>query len=477
MTTIQKKYQNKLNKLPPQDIEIEKAILGTCIQDKNAILKIIELIKPEDFYKVGHQQIYSIIFQMFCESEQIDLLTVTQKLRKNGFLDNIGVVYVSQLTSHAFFSNVIEHAKILKEYSIRRKLFELAESIQNQCFDLSLDIFDTVSSANESIFNLTTIKASKIKSTWELSEKYSIDKKDESVFFNTGFQKLDKESKILKSGRLIVMAGRPGMGKTSFFIDMARNASEKFRTKILIFSLEMTEQELYTKLLTQYSEVETERIDKHRSKTDPYELPESDYNRVLEAERRLQNIEIYVEDTAGLSINEITSKIKHYKQKYGIEIVGIDYLQLIGVGDGVAKSRNLQNDNKRVGYVSQALKNCAKTENVPIVILSQLSRKCEERSDKHPIMSDLRDSGEIEQNADVILFFYRPAYYGQTKYKDIGQDDFSSLICKKFGVAEMDCTNTIEIHIAKFRGGKANKVITMNFRGEFTKFEELEVAP
>jgi replicative DNA helicase len=444
---------NQLGKLPPQAIDLERAVLGALMLERDCLSLVVDILHPDSFYKEGHQEIYKAIKELFISSEPIDMLTVTNRLRKNGSLEKAGGAYgVTELTRGVNSSANIEfHARIISEMAIKRGIIRISSDVATKAYTDTVDAFALLEDNSVQLSSLaqrgtsSTVKGAKelLKETIE----GIIDKsKREVVGIPSGIKELDKLTGGWQDTELVILAARPGMGKTALALTCIRNAAIDYNTPTVFFSLEMSETQLFERLISAESEVDSTRIKKGN-------VAEYEVNSIVNKTNKLGNAPIYIDDTPSLSILELRAKARRYKDKYGIKLIFIDYLQLMS-GDRSNKNGNREQE---VSQISRSLKALAKELNLPVIALSQLSRAVESRGgDKRPQLSDLRESGSIEQDADMVMFLYRPEYYGITE-----DENGLSMI----GVAEAI--------IAKHRGGSLENV-AMKFIGKFMKFTDLE---
>lgn len=443
---------NEFGKLPPQAIELEEAVLGALMLEKSAYPAVGDILKPESFYKEAHQKIYTAVVDLFSKEEPIDLLTVTQQLKKMNALDDVGgPVYISQLTTKVASAAHIEyHARIIAQKFLQRELIRVSTEIQGNAYDDSIDVDELLESAENSIFEISQVGVKNettqinpiIEEAIHNIEEASKQKEGLSGV-PSGFRKLDKITSGWQNSDLIILAARPAMGKTAFVLSMARNIALDYKRPIAVFSLEMSNVQLVNRLISSECEIGGEKIKNGR-------LSNEEWDHLNHKIKNLQDSPIYVDDTPGLSIFELRAKCRRLKQKHNISAIFIDYLQLMNAKDMRPGSRE-----QEVSLISRSLKGLAKELNVPIVALSQLNRGVEGRTGyegKRPQLSDLRESGAIEQDADMVLFIHRPEYYGITEDPD-GND--------LIGMAE--------IIIAKHRNG-ATGMVQIRFKKELAKF-------
>ena len=407
-----------INRIPPHSVESEQSILGSIILDKDAIITVAETINPSDFYKEAHKIIYESMLSLNSNNEPIDLITLIEELRKEGHLDNIGgISYLTSLSTIVpTTSNVKYYANIVKEKSVMRQLIKASNEIINLGYDASTDVQEILNKAEKSIFDISQEKSGDdiqpinavLQDTFDMIEKLCTEKK-EVTGITTGFKDLNKKINGLQRTDLILLAARPAMGKTAFSLNLVQNASLKGDASVAVFSLEMSKEQLVQRMLSAQSNVELSKI-----KTGT--LGESDWPRIIDGMAVLSEAKIFIDDTPGIKISEIRSKCRRLKMEKGLDLILIDYLQLM---EGEGKNENRQQE---IAKISRSLKILAKELDCPVVALSQLSRSPELRKDHRPILSDLRESGSIEQDADIVMFLYRDEYYhDDSEKKNIGE--------------------------------------------------------
>ncbi len=406
------------NRIPPHSVESEQSILGSIILDKDAIITVAEIINPGDFYKEAHKIIYESMLSLNSSNEPIDLITLIEELRKEGHLDNVGgISYLTSLSTIVpTTSNVRYYANIVKEKSVMRQLIKASNEIINLGYDASTDVQEILDKAEKNIFDISQEKSGDdiqpinlvLQDTFDMIERLCTEK-SEVTGITTGFADLNKKINGLQRTDLILVAARPAMGKTAFSLNLVQNAALKGDASVAVFSLEMSKEQLVQRMLSAQSNVELSKI-----KTGT--LSESDWPRIIDAMAVLSEANIYIDDTPGIKISEIRSKCRRLKIEKGLDFILIDYLQLM---EGEGKNENRQQE---IAKISRSLKILAKELNCPVVALSQLSRSPELRKDHRPILSDLRESGSIEQDADIVMFLYRDEYYhDDSEKKNIGE--------------------------------------------------------
>ncbi|MDU2196888.1 MAG: replicative DNA helicase [Peptostreptococcaceae bacterium] len=407
-----------VTRIPPHSVESEQSILGSILLDKDAIITVSETIRPSDFYKEAHKIIYECMLKLSNKNEPIDLITLTEELKKQGHLDDVGgISYITSLSTIVpTTSNVKYYADIVKEKSVLRQLIKASNDIINLGYENSVKVEEVLERAEKRIFDISQEKASDdfksinevLVDTYDMIEKLYTNKSDVTGI-TTGFKDLNKKINGLQRTDLILIAARPAMGKTAFSLNLVQNAALKGDASVAVFSLEMSKDQLVQRMLAAQSHVELKKI-----KTGT--LDENDWPRIIDAMAVLSNASIHIDDTPGIKISELRSKCRKLKIEKGLDLILIDYLQLME-GEGNNESRQ-----QEIAKISRSLKIIAKELNCPVVALSQLSRAPEQRADHRPMLSDLRESGSIEQDADIVMFLYRDEYYHpDSESKNIGE--------------------------------------------------------
>jgi replicative DNA helicase len=436
-------------KLPPQAVDLEEAVLGALLLDKEALTDVIDILKKESFYKDDHQLIYESILSLFERSEPIDILTVTQELKKQGNLDIVGgAFYIAQLTNRVASSAHVEaHARIIAQKHIQRELIKISSDTIKEAYDETVDVFDLLDSAESRLFE---VAEGNIRKSYEDMHKLlhkavkqleEISKKEGTSGVPSGFRDLDRLTGGFQPSDMVVIAARPGMGKTAFVLSLARNAAVDFKKGVAIFSLEMSSLQLVNRLIASETQISAEKLKK--GNLEPYE-----WEQLNSRIGKLTNAPIYINDTPGLSVFELRAQCRRLKAEKDISLVIIDYLQLMS---GSSESKG--NREQEISTISRAIKGIAKELSVPVLALSQLSRAVETRGgDKRPQLSDLRESGAIEQDADMVMFIYRPEYYGILQDEDGNstQSLGELIIAKHRNGATDDVKVKFENHLAKF---------------------------
>jgi replicative DNA helicase len=441
-------------KLPPQAVDLEEAVLGALMLEKDAVNAAIDILQPKSFYKETHQKIYSAIQHLFGKSEPVDILTVTHELKKRGELDLVGgPYYITQLTNRiASAANIEYHARIISEKYIQRELIRISTEIIHDAYDETTDVFSLLDKAEAELFKVAEGNINKSYESMSDLIRESIKKIEDAknqesgvIGVASGFTALDRITSGWQPSDLVIIAARPAMGKTSYVLSLARNAAVDFNMPVAFFSLEMSAVQLVTRLVSSESEISSEKLRSGDLRSDEIQQIQTKIGRLSEAP-------IFIDDSAGLSVFELRAKARRLKAQHGIQLLIIDYLQLMsGNGD------NGGNREQEISMISRSLKSIAKELNIPVLALSQLSRAVETRGgDKRPQLSDLRESGSIEQDADMVQFITRPEYYGITEDEDGNSTQ---------GMAT--------IIIAKHRNGSVGDV-NLKFVGHLAKFEDFE---
>ena len=442
-------------KLPPQAIELEEAVLGALMIDKNALNDVIDILDPECFYKDAHREIYSAIKNLFAESQPIDMLTVSTALKKNGQLELCGGDFaIANLTQKVSSSAHIEfHSRIIVQKHIQRSLIRVSSEIINDAYDESSDVLDLLDKAEAKLFEIANGNIKKNYDSAQSLVKTAIERiehisKQEGLSgVATGFTKLDAITSGWQPSDLIILAARPGMGKTAFVLSMARNIAVDSKKGVAVFSLEMSSVQLITRLISSETGLSSEKL--RKGKLEDYEWQQ------LHAKiKNLEKAPLFIDDTPALSVFDLRAKCRRLVAQHNVEVIIIDYLQLMTAG-GDSKG----NREQEISTISRSLKSIAKELSVPVIALSQLSRAVETRGgSKRPLLSDLRESGAIEQDADIVSFIFRPEYYGLTEWDD---DDATP------------CEGQAEFIIAKHRNGGLDN-IRMKFIGHLAQFSNIE---
>lgn len=438
---------DSIKKVPPQNLEAEKSVLGGMLLDNESAFNVSEGLKSKDFYNKQNQLIFQSILDLIERDEPADLITLTNEMKTNGLLDQIGgVSYLAQLVDAVpTAANIDYYAKIVREKSILREVIHAATQIATTGYSESTDINDFLDEAEKTIFRVSEAQHGSsiapikevVKESFAQIEK-NYERKELITGIPTGFKDLDKITSGLQASDLIIIAGRPAMGKTSFCLNIAEHIALEQDETVALFSLEMAREQLATRLICSDARVDSSRV---RSGF----IDEDEWMRLTDSADRLSNASIYIDDTPQLNIFEMRAKCRRLKMTQGLGLIVVDYLQLMtGKGD----SRE-----QEISGISRALKGMAKELNVPVIALSQLNRGVEARQDKRPILADLRESGAIEQDADIVGFIYRDEVY----HKDTAD----------IGIAEFN--------IVKHRNGPIG-MVKLSFQGKYTKFDNLALS-
>jgi replicative DNA helicase len=431
-------------RLPPQSLEAEISVLGGVLIENDALNLVLEILQEGDFYRESHRKIFSAILHLYEHSEPVDLITLGEVLKTRGDLEDVGgIEYLNSLVNSVpTAANISYYAKIIKEKGILRKLIHRATEIINQSFSNSGDVDEFIDQAERTIFEISEDRVRPsfypikdlIKSSFKTIESL-YEKRQLITGVPTGFQRIDELTSGLQPSDLIIVAGRPSMGKTALALNIAQNASLHAGISSAIFSLEMSKEQLALRLLCSEA-----KVDAHRLRGGF--LSESDWPRLTRAAGALSEAPIFVDDTPGISALEMRAKSRRLKIEHNLGLVVVDYLQLMR-GRSRTESRE-----QEISDISRSLKALAKELNIPVIALSQLNRRVEERGDKRPQLSDLRESGAIEQDADVILFLYRDEVYNKSE----------------------ESRGKAEVIIGKQRNGPTDKV-DLTFLDKYTRFE------
>ena len=438
----------ELGKIPPHDIDAEQAVLGSMLTDKDAVISAVEVLKADDFYREDNKIIYEAILNLYSRSEPIDIITVKSELESMGKIDQVGgLEYLAELPEKVpTTANAMKYVKIVEEKSTLRQLIKTANEIIELGYSPTEDVEDIMEGAEKKIFDVMQQKNQKgyepikdvlVESFTKLEELYN--RKQHITGVPSGFMELDYKTAGFHGSDLILIAARPAMGKTAFALNIATNAAVRANVPVAVFSLEMSKEQLVNRVLCSEAMVDSNKVRTGK-------LEEDDWTKLAETIGPLSEAEIYIDDTPGISITEIRAKCRKLKLEKNIGMIVIDYLQLI-------QGTNKRNGSREqeISEISRSLKMLAKELNVPVIALSQLSRAAEQRPDHRPMLSDLRESGAIEQDADIVMFLYRDDYYNEDS--------------EKKGIAE--------VIIAKHRGGSTGTVELL-WLGSYTKFVNIE---
>jgi len=442
-------------KIQPQAIPLEEAVLGAIMLDKNALPTVLDILQPDSFYLEKHTHIYQAMLRLFEKTHPIDILTVHEELKTEGHIEAVGGPnYLVDLTNRvASAANIEYHARIISQKHIQRELIRASTTIIQDSFDDTKDVFELLDDAERNLFEITqqnlnrgfqAIGSLAIKAQKQLEELAS--KSEGLTGIPSGFTELDRLTSGWQSSDLIILAARPGMGKTAFTLSLAKNAAMDYNKPVAIFSLEMSSIQLVQRLISMEAEISSRKL--RNGQLEPHE-----WQQLHSAVEKLSTVPIFIDDTPAINSFELRAKCRRLKMQHDIQLVVIDYLQLMS---GSIDSKKSGTREQEISSISRALKGMAKELSVPVIALSQLSRAVETRGgEKRPMLSDLRESGAIEQDADIVSFIYRPEYY------DITESEGVSLK----GIAE--------IIVAKHRNG-ALETVKLKFIDQFAKFTNLD---
>ena len=442
--------------IQPQATEIERIVLGSLMIDKDAFSMVSEILKPETFYEPRNQKVYQAIQTLSMEDHPVDIMTVTEELKKEGTINDVGGPgYILELSSRVASSAHIEyHAKILAQKFLARQLISFSSVIETKAFDETVDVDELMQEAEGSLFEISQKNMRQdythinpvVKDAVSILQKAAANKGG-LTGLSTGYNKLDDYTSGWQPSDLVIIAGRPAMGKTSFALSLAKNIAVDLQEPIAFFSLEMSNVQLVNRLISNVCEISGKKILNGQ-------LDDEEWSRLDKSISALQNAPIYIDDTPGMSIFELRTKARRLVREKGVKIIMIDYLQLMNASGARFGSRQ-----EEVSTISRSLKGLAKELNIPVLALSQLNRTVENRDGlegKRPQLSDLRESGAIEQDADMVLFVHRPEYYR------LFQDEKGN-----------DLRGKAQIIIAKHRKGSTGDVL-LNFKGEYTRFDNID---
>ncbi len=439
----------EIGKIPPNDIEAEQAILGSMLTDKDAVISALEVLKANDFYREDNKAIYEAITSLYNRAEPIDIITVKSELVSTGKFETVGgLEYLAILPDKVPTSaNVEQYIKIVEEKALLRNLIKTANEIINLGYSQTEEVDDIMDMAEKKIFDIlkqknqtgfTPIKDVLVETFAQIERLYN--KSDVITGIPTGFMELDYKTAGLHNSDLVLVAARPAMGKSAFVINIAANAAIRSNVPVVIFNLEMSKEQVANRILCSEAMVDSNKVRTGK-------IEEDDWTKLASALGPISEAPIYIDDTPGISIMEIRAKCRKLKLEKNIGLVIIDYLQLVSASGKKNSSRE-----QEISEISRSLKILAKELNVPVIALSQLSRAPEQRKDDHrPILSDLRESGAIEQDADIVMFLYRDDYYNENSEEK----------------------NIAEVILAKHRGGSTGTV-KLAWLGDYTKFANLE---
>lgn len=443
-----KKYANQ----PPSAVDVERMVLGAMLLEEEAIPKTLEVLKPENFYDKKHAEIFESIISLYEASEPVDAVTLYEELKKEGKIEQIGAAYISKLAEDiSSAANVEYHARVVLEKWILRQLIHTSFEIATSAYQGNEDVFDLLDAAEAKMFSISEESTKETFKSMDKAVKEALElitaihnKNISSFSVPTGFYELDDMLGGFQKSDLIIIAARPSMGKTAFALSLARNSAIDHKVPIAIFSLEMSTIQLATRLISAEA-----RINAHSIRTGKFRAEEGP--KISRTVHKLSKAPIYIDDTPALNVLELRAKARRLKTEKGIGLIIIDYLQLMG------SSVRIESREREISIISRSLKALAKELNIPVVALSQLNRAVEQTSDKRPMLSHLRESGAIEQDADVVLFLYRPEVYGIEGYPNGDSTE---------GVGE--------VIIGKQRNGPIGEV-KLKFIKEYARFENLEL--
>jgi len=444
-------------KIPPQAVELEEVVLGAMLIDKKGVDEVIDILKPEAFYKQRHQDIFSAIKSLFEDGQPIDLLTVSSYLKKEKKLESIGGDFqLIQLTQKVSSSAHIEyHSRIVLQKYIQRSLIQISSEIIEEAYDESTDVFDLLDNAESKLYEVTQgniNKSSESAQNLVIQAKKRIEEISNQKGLSgipSGFDELDELTSGWQPSDLIIIAARPGMGKTALTLSMARNITVEQNIPVAFFSLEMSSVQLITRLISSETELSSEKLRTGR-------LEQYEWEQLNVKVKALEKAPLFIDDTPSLSIFDLRAKARRLSSQHGIKLIVVDYLQLMTSGS----NNKTGNREQEISTISRNLKALAKELNVPVIALSQLSRAVETRGGtKRPLLSDLRESGAIEQDADIVSFIYRPEYYGIDEW-----DDETNSPTKDQG----------EFIVSKHRNGGLDN-IRLKFIGKYGRFENINM--
>jgi len=441
-----------LDRIPPQNIEAEQAVLGAMLIEREAISKVAEFLRPEDCYREAHRLIFNAMLELFNKNDAVDMVTVIEFLRKGDKLEAAGgISYITSLANSVpTAANVLYHAKIVEEKALLRQLINAATNIATLGYEGSQEVTGILDTAEKTILavssrrlggEFTPIKSIIFDAFTKIEQLYA--SKGSITGLSTGFKDLDRLTSGLQPSDLILIAARPSMGKTAFVLNIAQHIGIKEKKAVAFFSLEMSKEQLVQRMLCAESTIDSQRLRIG-------ELEPNDWTKLVSGADRLSAAPIFIDDTSGITVMEMRSKCRRLKIEYDLKLIIIDYLQLM---QGSSK-KGSENRQQEISEISRSLKGLAREIGVPVIALSQLSRSVESRQVKKPMLSDLRESGSLEQDADIVAFLYRDDYYNP----------------------DSEQKNITEVIIAKHRNGPVD-TIQLFFHKQFTKFSDLSKLP
>ena len=439
---------SRIERLPPQNVEAEEAILGALLIDPDAIIRVATILRPEDFYREKHGWIYDVILALHERREPIDFLTVVDELDRREQLDQVGgAAFITTLINAVPTSIHAEHyARIVERAATRRRLLEAAGQIAALAYQEADDVEEVVDRAEQTLFGVSERRISRelvpikqVLSDYYDRIEYLTRHQGEVIGIPTGFADIDKLLGGLQRSDMVILAARPSVGKTSLALSIAHNAAKKYGQRVAFFSLEMSNEQVVQRLISAETGIDSQRL--RRGK-----IAENEWARFIKATSDLAETYFYIDDTPGISALELRTKARRLQAEVGIDLLAVDYLQLMR-GDYRSENRV-----QEISSISRSLKGLARELNVPILAISQLSRGVESRTDKRPILSDLRESGALEQDADVVIFIYRDELYNENTERK----------------------NIADIIVAKHRNGPTG-VVSLYFKKELAQFREAEL--
>ncbi len=437
-------------RIPPHNLDAEQSVLGAMLESKEAIANVIEIVKADDFYKPAHTEIYETILELYGRGERPDAITVAEELNRRNTLDSIGgKPYIhGLLEAYPTASSAAGYARIVEEHALLRRLIEAGNEVANLGFSMPEDVVDAVDRAEEIVYqvgdrrlrdDVMPIRPLLTENMEAIEQLY--ERGEHLTGLSSGFTELDEKTLGFQPSNLIIIAARPSMGKSALMGDFALHAAVRQKAPVVIFSLEMSRNEIVQRFLSSEAKVDSQRIRKGS-------LQEQDWARLSNALGRLHEAPVFIDDSASISLMEMRAKCRRLKAKYGLGLIVIDYLQLM------QSPRKSENRNQEVSEISRALKILARELAVPVVCASQLNRSVESRSDKRPMLGDLRESGAIEQDADLVMFLYRDEFYNP----------------------DSEHRGEAELILAKHRNGPTGTV-HLAFMNQYTKFASIARGP
>ena len=438
-----------IDRVPPQNIDAEQAVLGAMLIKKEAIAEVSQILRPEDFYRDAHKIVYEAMLTLFNKNEPADIVTVSDYLNNENLMEKVGgVTFITALANTVpTAANVTYHAKIVREKADLRNLINTATDIAGMAYESSDDVADVIDKSEKMIMEVANRQNVSAFTpmrdiVMETFDKINVlyESKGGLTGIPCGFTDLDKLTSGLQPSDLILVAARPSMGKTAFTLNIGAHVALKEHKNVAFFSLEMSKQQLVQRMLCSEGGIDSQKLRKG-------ELDKTDWSKLVNVANKVAEAPLYIDDTAGITVMELRSKARRLKAEKGLDLIIIDYLQLMQGRTGKGATDNRQQE---ISEISRSLKAVARELNVPVIALSQLSRSVESRQIKRPMLSDLRESGSLEQDADIVMFLYREDYYDP----------------------ETVNKNITEVIVAKHRNGPVDTV-KMFFKKEFTRFNDL----